>query len=554
VANFKVLATEAVEAVERVAAPTPSSETNVDAVTAPDVTSTAALAAMLARSTHRLRRASSLSYYPRNRQPHARIPVPRRIDPDRPVAVAKPRPEPTPAPRALGYDLFPAGFDPELLKRCYARGTNPHPVQPSATDAQNVHSKSPSKGPEYVSSEDESLKLKRKLSSPETIPNPAGCSYGIDEEYFSFTEEEWEEAARKEAKKIGQPATKKRRIDTAQPKTPNNALTSMSPSKGPEYVSSENESSLKRKRSSPETIPNPAGCSYGIDEEYFSFTDEEIDEAEKLSAKRKAQHATKKQRIDAAQPHRRATARPNTPNAPLNTMSPSQRPGFVPNRRGTYAPPDLPPIDSSGLISGTESSPITQASPEQTLPAEMAPNAPEAPETTADTESDKADGVAHYPSPLTRARHKAELFKPKTPSRLREAHPFGSSFASATTASPSFFGVTTGTPSNFGTSTNNPFNLGEFASSPFYSDPMSIDSTLEPVTPGDDANWLRELCPGIDITRLRWPETVTLAETLGIDYAAAEIVNENVDALKDAEAVAAWKKMFEGFQQGELVF
>jgi hypothetical protein len=173
----------------------------------------------------------------------------------------------------------------------------------------------------------------------------------------------------------------------------------------------------------------------------------------------------------------------------------------------------------------------------------------------ADADADDVDGPADGPSPLTRARNKAEQFKPKTPSRLREAHPFASSIASATTASPSFLGVTTGTPSNFGTTMRTPSDLGVLTPAPLlYSDQMSIDTTLEPVSPGEDAKWLREICPSEDINELDWPKPASLIEILGIDPAAAEIVDQNVDPKKDAEAVEVWQTLWEEFQRGELVF
>jgi hypothetical protein len=195
-----------------------------------------------------------------------------------------------------------------------------------------------------------------------------------------------------------------------------------------------------------------------------------------------------------------------------------------------------------------------QTAPTVTQNLELpAATTPEREPSHTDTDIDiDIDADADGPSPLTRARNKAEQFKPKTPSRLREAHPFSSSIASAATASPSFLGVATGTPLNFGATLQTPSNLGALNSShAFYSDPMSIDS-IEPATPADDANWLRETCPTGEIAKLCWPEPASLAETLGIDPAIAEFVNQHVNPEKDAEAVAAWQTMFEEFQRGEL--
>lgn len=78
------------------------------------------------------------------------------------------------------------------------------------------------------------------------------------------------------------------------------------------------------------------------------------------------------------------------------------------------------------------------------------------------------------------------------------------------------------------------------------------NETIEPLTPADDANWLREMCPTGDIAHLCWPEPASLAETLNIDPAIAEFVNKKSNPEKYAEAVAAWQTMWEEFQRGEL--
>jgi hypothetical protein len=672
---------------------------------------------------------------------------PRRISTtDRPVAAPKPLRKPTTPAAELGYDLFPRGYDEQLLNKWFARGTNPRHAQPSqATNDMQATNKASISAPNQV------------------VPT-------TNETASALTEDQ----------------------------------------------------SLKRKREEPEKIPNPKGCSYGLSEEFFEFTDAEWEEEEKrvaaLKANESAQPAAKKQRVDASQPRRRATTRPSSSNAHPSTLSPARRPGFVPNRRGTYAAPDLSPIESSGLLSGVDSTPTREASsegpasaqydhdstdhealqqqreikakqprgpnprpsgtyqtpsPSFVLPREThwarkyrcggnieessdevplpsmtppprtrntfetpyfppwpspgfspspphptiwdfwadlgekevwlrklhlalaeygqrvggvvtnvlqgchpifasrymncyakgpggfrtnlwytcqywkirleygsvkevpkwitysdgtfrkysntedtplyrvrrdgtlawhhyylsldytratqdqictdnnqfqvfanpndvpdsgqtaptvtqnlelpAATTPEREPSHTDTDIDiDIDADADGPSPLTRARNKAEQFKPKTPSRLREAHPFSSSIASAATASPSFLGVATGTPLNFGATLQTPSNLGALNSShAFYSDPMSIDS-IEPATPADDANWLRETCPTGEIAKLCWPEPASLAETLGIDPAIAEFVNQHVNPEKDAEAVAAWQTMFEEFQRGEL--
>ena len=289
---------EAEETTDQVATPTKSTETNIAPVTAPKV-HTEALVPLPTRSTYR-RRVST--FLPHDINPD-RTRRPRRISTtDRPVAAPKPRQKPTPPAAELGYDLFPRAYDAELLKKWFARGTNPRLVQPSQTaDDKDPNNEAAISAP-----------IKSSPTSNETVPASA------------------------------------------------------------------EDQSLKRKREEPEKIPNPKGCSYGMSEEFFEFTDAEWDEEEKrlaaLKANETAQPAAKKQRVDASQSRRRTTTRPNTPKAPLSALSPARRPGFIPNRRGTYAAPDLSPIDSSGLLSGVEFTPIKQASSDEPATAKHARN------------------------------------------------------------------------------------------------------------------------------------------------------------------------------------
>lgn len=142
------------------------------------------------------------------------------------------------------------------------------------------------------------------------------------------------------------------------------------------------------------------------------------------------------------------------------------------------------------------------------------------------------DTSAQGPSPLTRARNKAEQFKPKTPSRLRESYRFSSSTNS----------LNTGTPSQ----------LGGLLDTSYLSDPMSFDGSLGHVITAEDIDWLHELCPDGDLGKLPWPDRVGLAETLGVNPSAAAIVDQNWTEQKAGEAFVAWKGVFERYEQGDL--
>ncbi|QQK47327.1 hypothetical protein Pdw03_2225 [Penicillium digitatum] len=76
------------------------------------------------------------------------------------------------------YDLFPRGFDPELLARMRAGKSDPADIEPVTSE-------------EQVRAIYEKESKKRKRSpSPDVIPHPPGCSYGFDPDYFIYDEDD----------------------------------------------------------------------------------------------------------------------------------------------------------------------------------------------------------------------------------------------------------------------------------------------------------------------------------------------------------------------------
>lgn len=81
--------------------------------------------------------------------------------------------------------------------------------------------------------------------------------------------------------------------------------------------------SHKRKRApSPDVIPNPAGCSYGMDLDYFTYSDDEIEEAEEHS--------------------RRELEREAAASANSTVSAPTARP---PEKRARFLPPEPEPLN-----------------------------------------------------------------------------------------------------------------------------------------------------------------------------------------------------------------
>lgn len=174
----------------------------------------------------------------------------------------------------------------------------------------------------------------------------------------------------------------------------------------------------KRKRSpSPDVIPNPVGCSYGMDLDYFCYSSGSDDEAEpavpqteprkadtlgKTALRNLAQTerpASKKVRFDASPedtPSKRraratdpyngthfigmggpqASSAPTTPTPESRLTDPRQRPGFIPNRSGTFEL-DYDAFSDDSDSSGSESPSVPAPAADSTPPTSTQPDIPQ---------------------------------------------------------------------------------------------------------------------------------------------------------------------------------
>ncbi|RAL07695.1 uncharacterized protein BO97DRAFT_355824 [Aspergillus homomorphus CBS 101889] len=374
--------------------------------------------------------------------------------------------------------------------------------------------------------------------------------------------------------------------DTSKPKDSAESTTEAGVLKGSKVVSEESNTSTpkqkKRKRApSPDVIPNPPGCSYGMYEEYFviSDSDEDSDNEDEparpqtepkqqdprgksavRSALRSERPATKKVRFDASPQDTPSKLRMkpratdpytgqhfvgmNSPGESSNSSAPASpapasqaeqpsvypdprsRPGFVPNRDGTFETPysdtsseasddDAP---ASGFVpnrDGTFETPYSDTSSEASDSEDPAPGfqAPFPPSTPA-----KVEDVA-----LARVRSQAEKYKPKTPSGLRTASRYSSP-------------LTIATPDTIPASVTRP------------------ESASEPEDFGDDqfardAQWLYENCPTGDLSELVWPEAESYVD-MGFSAEAVRIANEIWDpSVVDHAYDNIWTPGLEAFRR-----
>ncbi|KAL4945489.1 hypothetical protein BDV06DRAFT_31775 [Aspergillus oleicola] len=336
----------------------------------------------------------------------------------------------------------------------------------------------------------------------------------------------------------------------------------------------------KRKRSpSPDVIPNPAGSSYGMDLDYFCYSSDS-DENEAASAvpqteprkadvhgksslrsvaqterpaekKKKNVHfglspedtPSKNRRARATEPYTgshfigmggsQSFSAPTTPTPASRIQDPRQRPGFVPNRSGTFeldydafsddsessgAPsPSSVPAPSPIPKTPTSTQPATPQSAQTSAPRSAA-RPPQTPSTQTPSTSAKFDGEA-----LARVRSQAEKYKPKTPSGLRTTSRYSSPIVNA---------IPDATPT-----------LKTTAAAEKVAEEFGDDHFAQ------EAQWLFENCPSGDLTQLKWPEPRPFGESLNASAESIRIVNEIWDPADADKAYAVFQPELADYKQ-----
>ncbi|KAL4921946.1 hypothetical protein BDW62DRAFT_173713 [Aspergillus aurantiobrunneus] len=435
---------------------------------------------------------------------------------------------PTKRARNLSYSLFPTPIDRSLYlgdvpTETTARTTStsvstsapaPAPAlaaQPAQEDMpQRVQSQTESQTlvtstergrdstPKASNTPSESHKKKRKRSSsPDVIPNPAGASYGLDLDYFDYSSDNEDDEAEPSV-----PQTEPRKTDTFG----NTSLRSA--------VQSERPASKKvRFDQSPEDTPS----------------------------KRRRPHATEPYHGD----HFRglgdsqALSAPTTP-TPQRIVDPRQRPGFIPNRTGTF---ELNYDDFSDDSDSDDTSPTgapttsaTTATPTRASTTSVPPpnGVTQTPTSTQSgalrSAQPPASGSAAVPASnpsLDKLRSKAEKYKPKTPSGLRTASRYSSPLTAPT---PDMTPDVTPTPPAE--------KMTEKVAEKFGDDQFA-----------KDAQWLYEKCPSGDLRKLDWPETRPFGENLNVSANALRILNEIWDPAEIEDAYDVFQREYAEFKK-----
>ncbi|KAI9369732.1 hypothetical protein BJX61DRAFT_536205 [Aspergillus egyptiacus] len=459
------------------------------------------------------------------------VPPPRETQPRR-LSSEQP---PAKRPRNLSYSLFPAPIDRSLyLGDIPTKSPAKSPVAAAPATASQPAEKETAERPEVreasaptvdvrgrdatpqaTNTVSESQKKKRKRSpSPDIIPNPPGSSYGLDLDYFCYSSDSEEDEA--QSPEPVAPQTEPRKSDGLT-KT---ALRSVFQTERP-------ASKKVRFDASPEDTPS----------------------------KRRARATDP---YHGAQfvgfPH--ASPTPTTPTpASREYDEPQRRPGFVPNKTGTFElnyDDFSDDSDSSGIASPTS---IPAPSPASVAPTPPQPSTPQryafesrtsvvqalisgsslpAPRTIGRPAQPPSTPVRVDEEALARARSQAEKYKPKTPSGLRTA----SRYSSPLTATPDITPARPIAQPAVHAATQPTAQPAEDVTEKFGDDQFA-----------EDAKWLYENCPSGDLRQLVWPEPQNLAESLNISAEAVRILDEIWDPADVDKAYEIFKREFEDFKK-----
>lgn len=457
------------------------------------------------------------------------------------------------------------GFSKETLAKCYERsrtlpssGLSNEPLEVLASEKGN----------------------KRKRSSPESIPNPPGCSYGMYDEYFTFDDDDevWAEqekaeraaeaakAAEAEHEGSVQPPLKKQRVaeepdqlrkrHVLHSQTPRKAesrpgyspnrkrsykATNLSPIESSDFLSEGSHGpDVTQTRPNINTAPFTANT-------HGTFQAPGWDSPDSPSSSDSEDYPSSGPQLEST-PTGMYKAMPSSPVDTFPVSSPAPR-IFKYNPHGTFRTPYSSDDEDEDMDVDMDSPPNSDIAgadlmDEDTLtPARTNNTLAETP-----TQDNEASLPTTDPSPLTRVRNKAQQFKPKTPSRLREASRFSTGSLTSSPLNnestlPAAKPVTTSDAMSLdGSSYLRSAKTGDDQST----DPGKLDSEeIDPEDPEDledlediDFKWLDKICPSGDFNHLAWPP-LTVKE---IGIIPKSIL---MDDAKTGEAVNQWQKLFE---------
>lgn len=380
-------------------------------------------------------------------------------------------------------------------------------------------------------------KKRKRAPSPDVIPNPPGCSYGMDMDYFYYDLSDFED------EEMDSPSREEHKDTSAAPKSAirNAEQTIAPPSKKVRFDASPQDSPSKVRSRARATDPYTGGHFVGVGEE--SPTSAQTDHPGTAPSPGTPSAASSRAMAAQHTTHTPATGPAAVPgttptSGPMHAAGTTAAPGLTGASGATVAPaptaaaaspagpspttaptPETPRLTDT--LTGQSAAPSPVAAPDHAAP-EPARYDPltmlPVPESVADLlHSDQAPTGRSTTSPpsdtcpaapttptkpedevVAKARSQVEKFKPKTPSTLRTA----CHNSSPLTMSPELF-----------SHLRRSLDFGEDQA-------------------GRDAQWLYELCPSGNIEELKWPSKQKVTDGLNVDPKPRQILTKTWNNLE----------------------
>ncbi|RMJ20882.1 hypothetical protein PHISP_08248 [Aspergillus sp. HF37] len=379
-------------------------------------------------------------------------------------------------------------------------------------------------------------KKRKRAPSPDVIPNPPGCSYGMDVDYFYYDVNDFNED-----EEMDSPSPEVHKDTSATPKSAirNAEQTIAPPSKKVRFDASPQDSPSKVRSRARASDPYTGGHFVGVGEESptSAQTDQHVPPGTAPSPGTPS--ATASRAMTAQPAHTPATGSAAVPgttptSGPMHATGPTAAPGLTGASGATVAPaPTAAPASPAGpspitaptpatprltdTQTGQSAAPSPVAPPDQAAPAPASDQAP----TGRSTTPPPSDICPEEPTTATKpedevvakARSQVEKFKPKTPSTLRTA----CHNSSPLTMSPELF-----------SHLRRGLDFGEDQA-------------------GRDAQWLFELCPSGNIEELKWPPKQKVTDSLDVDPKPRQLLVKSWNNLEMDDNHSLFSEMVEEF-------
>ncbi|KAN0068713.1 hypothetical protein V8E54_013437 [Elaphomyces granulatus] len=327
--------------------------------------------------------------------------------------------------------------------------------------------------------------------------------------------------------------------------------------------SRKSERKRRRRRASPDIIPNPPGTSYGMDLRYFIYSSESYDDSSEDEVRARPSQMPVRGILQTKRPRpKRVHFAASPPDKPSKLRSISQA------ATESYAGHDMDPhVDRLGVLASPAQMPTSSLRAAQTDPDSYQPVVPNLTGTfTLDYDlfsSDDSDTAAPFetgarvPGPHALSSAPAPGTVAGTVGEPAPSGPSGSNVLR--TSEPAPLGADSeGSPLHFPaaanafeTSRRSSMVVGDSAIGPDQEPPSQerLRALFGEDEIGEDSIWAFNQCPSGDFRRISWPEPNGYAESLNMSSEAVNLVN----SMSQGDVSAVYDEFCRSIDEGDQI-